>query len=517
MAETRERETRERETRFSDRMSDHEALMWNVEKDPWLNPSGASLTLLDGPVDTEHFRRTMRRAIAKIPRLYERVVPGLGRLAPPAWVPDPEFDLDFHVRHVRLPKPGTDRQLFDLAAQLYQEPLDRTRPLWRFVLIDGVKGGRSAIWAIVHHAVSDGIGQLRMAEMYQQLDPDAPMPDDIDLESMIAEAVATHHAKQLGGDLTDGFPTAVGQSLAHLVRRQLGIVRRVAGEVVIWPADPQRARDSIEGVVEMVSSTLGALTGSGNDVAGGSPLWKERSRHRHLEHVSVPLDELKAATKRLGVTINDVFLACMVEGAARYHADRDVEVDAFNTSFVLSTRHDSAIGGNSFTPVPVQVPGTAMPLADRLADVHTRLADKRAAMEHSGGGMSALSGVANWLPTSVITERGPRDGREDRFRHLEPARGPDPALRVGCAGAVHRHDGPGGRHRLQRHRAQLREQLRRRPVHRPDRHRGPERLPRRRRCSVPGPPRPPVASHRAGSDVTHRRHRAPAGAVIRAT
>jgi diacylglycerol O-acyltransferase / wax synthase len=396
-------EIRERETRFSDRMSDHEALMWNVEKDPWLNPSGASLTLLQGSVDHEHFRRTMRRAVAKIPRLHERVVPGLGRLAPPAWVPDPEFDIEFHVRHVRLPKPGTERQLFDLAAQLYQEPLDRTRPLWRFVLIDGLKGGRSAIWAIVHHAVSDGIGQLRMAEMYQQFEPDAPMPDDIDLETIVAEAVEAHHAKQLGGDLTDGFPTAVGQSLAHLVRRQLGVARRVAGEVVIWPADPQRAKDTVEGVVEMVSSTLGALTGSGNEVEGGSPLWKQRSRHRHLEHVSVPLDELKAAAKRAGVTVNDVFLAGMVEGAVRYHAERGVEVDAFNTSFVLSTRHDSAIGGNSFTPVPVQVPGAPMPLAERLADVHTRLAARREAMEHSGGGMSALSGVANWLPTSVVT------------------------------------------------------------------------------------------------------------------
>jgi diacylglycerol O-acyltransferase len=396
-------ETREREMRFSDRMSDHEALMWNVEKDPWLNPSGASITILQGKMDTEHFRRTMRRAIAKMPRLYERVVPGLGRLAPPAWVPDPEFDLDFHVRHVRLPKPGSDRQLFDLAAQLYQEPLDRTRPLWRFVLIEGLKGGRSAIYAILHHSVADGIGQLRMAEMYQQLEPDAPMPDDVDLESIVAEAVEAHHAKQLGGDLTDGFPAAVGQSLAHLVRRQLGIARRVAGEVIVWPADPHRARETIDGAVEMVSTTLGALVGSGNEVEGGSPLWKERSRHRHLEHVSVPLDELKAAAKRHGVTVNDVFLAGMVEGAVRYHADRDVEVDAFNTSFVLSTRHDSAIGGNSFTPVPVQIPGTEMPLDDRIADIHVRLAAKRADMEHSGGGMGALSGVANWLPTSVIT------------------------------------------------------------------------------------------------------------------
>jgi diacylglycerol O-acyltransferase len=199
-------ETREREQRFNDRMSDHEALMWNIEKDPWLNPSGAAITILKGSIDEEHFRRTMRRAVAKMPRLYERVVPGLGRLAPPAWVPDPEFDIDYHMRRLRLPKPGTDRQLFDLAAQLYQEPLDRTRPLWRFVVIDGLKGGRSAIWSIVHHAVADGIGQLRMAEMYQQLDPTTPHARRRRSRGIVADAVEAHHAKQLGGDLTDGFP-----------------------------------------------------------------------------------------------------------------------------------------------------------------------------------------------------------------------------------------------------------------------------------------------------------------------
>jgi len=318
-------------------------------------------------------------------------------------VPDAEFDLDFHVRHLRLAKPGTERQLLDLAAQLYQEPLDRTRPLWRFVVIGGLRGGRSAIWAIVHHAVSDGIGQLRMAEMYQQIDADAPMPDDVDLEAVIAEAVAAHHASQLGGDMVDGLPAALGSSLAHVVRRQLDLARRAVGELVVWPSDPGRAKDAIGGVVEIASSAFAALTGSGNDVQGGSPLWKQRSRRRHLEHVSVPLDQLKAAAKSTGVTINDLFLAGMVEGAVRYHAQRGVVVDAFNTSFVLSTRHDSAIGGNSFTPVPVQVPGSSLSLLERVADIHARLSDRREAMLRSGGGMSALSGVANWLPTSVVT------------------------------------------------------------------------------------------------------------------
>jgi diacylglycerol O-acyltransferase len=393
---------REREMAFKDRMSDSEALMWNIEKDPWLNPSGAGLTILDGPIDFEHFTSTLRAAVAKMPRLYERVVPGLGRLAPPAWVPDPEFDLDFHSRHLSLAPPGSDRQLLDLATQLYLEPFDRTRPLWRFVVIDGLDGGRSAIWSIIHHAVADGIGQLRMAEMYQQLDRNDPAPDEVDLEGIISAAVEAHSAKQSGGDLGNDFASTAAQSLNHMLRRQIGIARRVAGEVAIWPADPKRAADKLGGAVSATSATVGALRGSGNEVRGGSPLWQTRSRHRHLEHVQVVLDDLKLASKRLGVTINDLFVAGLTEAAVRYHTARGVEVDAFNTSFVVSTRTDTAVGGNAFTPVPVQVSGDAMPLADRIAGIAERLHEKREAMS-SGGGLSAVSGVANLLPTSVVT------------------------------------------------------------------------------------------------------------------
>ena len=394
---------REREMRFTDRMSDHEALMWSIEKDPWLNPNGASITILDGPLDLDHFRLTMRNAVAKMPRLYERVVPGLARLSPPAWAPDPEFDIDFHVRHLELPAPGTERQLFDLAAQLYLEPLDRTRPLWRFVVIDGVEGGRSALWSIVHHAISDGIGQLRMAELYQQLDPSDPPPAEVDLESIVAAAAATHSAKEQGGDLARGFGNTATKSVNHLLRRQLGIARRAAGEVMIWPADPRRATDKLNELVSIATSTVGALAGSGNEVPGGSPLWKQRSRHRHLEWVSLPLDDLKAAAHAFGASINDVFLAGLTEGAVRYHADRGIEVDAFNTSFVLSTRTDRALGGNSFTPVPVQVSGSPMRPIDRVDDIRVRLVSSRDAMS-SGGGMSAVSGIANLLPTSVVTQ-----------------------------------------------------------------------------------------------------------------
>ncbi len=395
--------SRERDIDFADRMSEHEALMWNIEKDPWLNPSGASLTVLDVPVDAERFRRQVRHGVAKLPRLYQRVVPGFGRISTPAWVPDPEFDLDFHIRGIELASPGSDRQLFDLAAQLYAEPFDRTRPLWRFVLISGLEGGKGAIWSIFHHAISDGIGQIRMAELYQQFTRDEADHPEVDLEGLVADAVANHAAKESGGDQATSLIDTATRSIGHVARRQIGLGRRALGEVALWPADPNRATEKVSNVIDVTRSTVAQLNGSANDTPGGSPLWAERSRHRHLETLSVPLDELKAAAKSQGATINDAFMAGLTDGAVRYHTKRNVTVDMLNTSFVVSTRSDNKIGGNSFTPVLVQVSGSPATSAQRIKAVHAATEQAREKASH-GGSVSSLSGIANLLPTSVVTK-----------------------------------------------------------------------------------------------------------------
>src|SRR3954454_11541163 len=119
---------RERTMRFERRMTDAEALLWNLEKDPFLQSSFCSVTLLDQPMDIDRFRARIERAVEVIPRLRQRVTPMLGRLAPPEWTDDPDFDLDFHVRRIALPPPGTERELYDLATVIAMDPLDRTRP-----------------------------------------------------------------------------------------------------------------------------------------------------------------------------------------------------------------------------------------------------------------------------------------------------------------------------------------------------------------------------------------------------
>ena len=394
---------REREQRFERKMSDAEALMWNVEKDPWLNPSGAMITILDQPIDVEQLRHRLRFAVAKIPRLRERVVAGFGRLSPPRWSTDPEFDLDYHLRHIQLPAPGTTRQLYDLCTRLYEDPYDRTRPLWSFTVIDGLEGGRGALFTKLHHSITDGIGAIRLSERYMEAERKAELPPAVDIDDVIAEAL-TAEAEEDGERAPERSTAQTAlQSFGHLWRRQAGMTQRTLGELAIWSADPSRAQDVLEDLVGNAGSVLDQLNPSEDGTAGGSPLWTHRSRRRHLESVRLPLDAVKSAGKAMDASVNDMFVAGAVNGALAYHDRRGVEVEALNISFVISTRSDAAVGGNSFTPTPVQVPGGTLPPEGRLHEIRDRMAAKRDNVRGQGA-LSGLAGMVNLLPTSLVTQ-----------------------------------------------------------------------------------------------------------------
>jgi WS/DGAT/MGAT family acyltransferase len=376
--------------------------MWNIEKDPWLNPSGAMISILDRPLDIDLFKARIRTAVAEIPRLRERVVPGFGRLSPPTWATDPEFDFDYHVRHIALPTPGTERQLLDLTTRLYEDPFDRTRPLWMFICIDGLEGGRGAVFSKMHHTVTDGIGAIRLSERYIEAERDAPAPESVDLDQVIADAVAEQRADDDnvdGGSPVDGLR----RSLGHVARRQAGFARRAVGEVATWSGDPLLAREFAEEMIGTTKSTIGQLGSSDSEAPSGSELWSNRSRRRRLETISLPLDAVKTAGKALGGSINDVFVVGAAMGALDYHKKRGVKPEGLNASFVVSTRADSAIGGNSFTPTRLPIPGSYKSVKKFFVEVRDRMTDRREAVS-GGGALSGLAGVANLLPTSVVTQ-----------------------------------------------------------------------------------------------------------------
>lgn len=366
-------------------MSDVEALMWNLEKDPHLSSTFANITLFDVPLDFERLRARLLVATRAVPRLRQRVVAALGRLAPPEWRDDPDFDIDHHLRRVALPAPGTERQLYDMAARIAATPFDRTRPLWEFVVVDGLADGRGAMVQKLHHTITDGEGGVRMSVQFIDLERDPPVSDD--------EADAEQRPPPVHRPLLE----TVQATLTHNMRRQAGAARRSAGAAAELALHPARLAALPSDLVEITRSlTRQAVVTDQRH----SPLWTERSLRRRFDVLRVAVDEASRAAKALGGSINDLFVTGAAGGAGAYHRELGVDVDELRMSMPVSTRARGVGGGNSFTPTRVLVPTGPDP-RDRFAVVHERLGVTKG--ERALGLTQLLAGIVNVLPTSVLT------------------------------------------------------------------------------------------------------------------
>jgi len=116
---------------------------------------------------------------------------------------------------------------------------------------------------------------------------------------------------------------------------------------------------------------------------------------------------LKAASKRLGGSVNDIFVAGSVLGVKRYHEGVGVDLDQFNLSFVMSTRSDDAAGGNAFLPLPFSVASPGDSAAEVFVETQVTMAKRlEEALSSSSSAMGALTGFAAMLPASVISKKG---------------------------------------------------------------------------------------------------------------
>lgn len=371
-----------RPLRMAAHMSDAEALMWTLEKDPVLRSAFLQITLLDRPPDLDRLRRRMARATNAIPRLRERVVSPPARLGPPRWATDPAFDLTYHVRHLGLPPPGTLRQLLDLAAAFYATPFDRARPLWEMAVVEGLEGGRAALLVKMHHTITDGVGGVRLSMEFLDLAPDAPEPPPLPEASPA--------------------PSPQGLSLlvaaaGHAARRQVGIGRRLLAGGLALAARPDRLpRLGIE-AAETVRSVLrqAAVVEPAR-----SPLWRGRTTgHHRFESVSVGLDDVRRAAKALGGTVNDLFVTAVARGAGAYHAACGAPVAELRMAMAVSRRDDRSAGGNAFSPSRVVVP-TGGDVGRQFAAVRDRLG--RVKRERALGLVEGVAGALNMLPVSLL-------------------------------------------------------------------------------------------------------------------
>ncbi len=147
--------------RFDPYMAGMDVMMWAVEQDPRLKLGIVSVLLLDRPVDPERFRAAVARTAAAGPRMRQVIVRSGLSTAPPRFVEDPDFDLDFHTPVIAVPGEGTLDDVLRLAEHVGSAGFDYRRPLWEFCLVTGVQGGGCAILQKVHHVLTDGVGGLQ--------------------------------------------------------------------------------------------------------------------------------------------------------------------------------------------------------------------------------------------------------------------------------------------------------------------------------------------------------------------
>jgi WS/DGAT/MGAT family acyltransferase len=219
-------------------MAPGDAFFWHAEQaTPELRPLVAGLFLLDRCPDHPRLRRALRRLVAIAPRLRQRVVdPPLG-LGLPSWIADGDFDLDYHLRPASLTDDGDVAALLALAGELFSAPLDPMRPLWEAHLIEGLDGGRAALFLKLHHSLLDGAGSLALFDGLTQgrrsdairipraapPRPGAPPPGLADLARVAAAALAR---------LTDVA------EMRRVARGMAGLVAEIgrAGDSASWHA-----------------------------------------------------------------------------------------------------------------------------------------------------------------------------------------------------------------------------------------------------------------------------------------
>lgn len=369
--------------RFTDRMSDSDALMWGIEKDPLLRSTIVAIAVLDQAPDRARLTERIDRASRMISRLRQRPVQPTLAVAPPKWVFDANFDLNYHLRFVNAPGQGTMRDLLDMAAPIGMQGFDRARPLWEFFVVEGLEGGRAAMIQKVHHSVTDGVGGVEIALSMLDLER-APITDLGPMPE--APAADNFSAIEL---MSDG--------LAHEVRRQRGIASRLVGEVVKAVQNPQ---DTATIAADVAGSMLRVLAPAFEPL---SPIMAGRSLSARYDHLAVSLPDLKAAAKVADAKLNDGFIAGVLGGLRSYHAHHGVEVNELRMAMPISIRDTStaSAGGNHFVPTRFAVPMTISDPVERMAAIRQLVAEQRA--EPALAFTAPIAGVLNRLPTRLTT------------------------------------------------------------------------------------------------------------------
>ena len=363
------------------------------------------VAILDGPAPgyrelVDHIRGRLHL----VPRYRQKLAApplGLGRWR---WIDDPNFHLDYHVRHTALPAPGDDAKLRALTARIFSQRLDRTKPLWELWMVDDHSDNRWALISKSHHSLVDGVSGVDLMTMLFDVDV---VPRDTGTAHW--EPRPEPSTAQLAASAINGG-----------VKRLTGLpVRAVAG-AVRGPAEAiDKAREAVE--------ALGEVAWAGLNPPPDTPLNVKVGQHRRFATVEASLDDFKAIKDAFGGTVNDVVLAVVAGGLRSWLHARGMRTEGLEmrACVPVSVRTDDERGafGNKLVqvlcPLPVYVPDPI----DRLRHVSEQMQHVKDSKQALGA--EVIAGAQDFAPPTILAQAS-RMNFSTRFYNLLVTNVPGP-------------------------------------------------------------------------------------------
>ena len=306
--------------------------------DPVMRSTILGVLVLEKSPDWDKLADRFERASRLAPVLRSKIVEGPTGLETPRVVVDPDFDLSFHMRRFGMPEGSTWENVLEEARRQSMADFDKDRPLWRVTVLEGLPGGKAVMVQKLHHAIADGQGAVQLGlalldftEEGADLGPMPPAPEPVLLDTKgFMQAVIRNNVgwvARTAEDAIRGFGPLAMTALMH-PRTLFGKIRETAGSVARF------TKLSVEPL---------------------SPILKGRSINYHFDTIDMDFDQFKAAAKKRGRTVNDLFLAAISVGMNDYHDKMGHPIDELRMNMPISLR-TSADESNAVTIARFEIP-----------------------------------------------------------------------------------------------------------------------------------------------------------------
>ena len=386
-----------------DRLTGLDSSFLHLEQGP-AHMHVASTTVFEGPApEYLDFRAHIESRLHLVPRFRQklRFVPlGQGR---PRWVDDPHLNLDYHLRHTALPPPGDEDQLRTLAARVFSQRLDRSKPLWEMWLVDGLKGGRFAVVAKTHHCLVDGVSGVDITTVLFDASPDpAPMPDPDPW-------------------LPRPEPSEAQLLVESLLERATTPAEVTRGVRAVFRAPRRAARAVID-----AAEAAGAFARAGFG-APATPFNVEIGPYRRFSWVSAELADLKRVKDAAGGTVNDVVLATVTGALGRYLrgrglSTRELELRAMVPISVRGADDRGALG-NRVSSYMAPLPVWCEDPVERLSLIGATMGDLKQSKQALGA--TLMTELTDFAPPTIAGQAARLQSRQ-RFFNLVVTNIPGP-------------------------------------------------------------------------------------------